>query len=462
MKRVLIVFSSALLMLASSAASATDLLQAWQAAQMHDPEIAAAQAAFEAGNTRRDQARALWRPSVALTAAAGRMTSDSSMSGAQFSAPGFGQSTGVAFDTSIRDGNLERYLLTAKQPLLNRGLSAQSRQLSLAAEMADAEWQNARQALMLRVTERYFDVLVASETVRLMRQQQTAVERALAEARDRFQLGSVPVTDTYEAAARAETIKAQVMAAEMDLQLKQVAYADLTGQEPQELATLRSTADIAPRSLPPIESWIAEASLHNPMLLIQAKSQDVAREEVAKHSALSAPSLDLVAQMGRDRLVGSGDFGNAENNAGNRMIGVQLTIPIFTGGYRSAQHEEAIHLVDKARAEGERLHQQIALQTRAAWLGITVGGSRVAALEQAHKASQSRLDATRLGRSVGDRTTLDLLNAENEATGAELALLQARTAVALDRLRLAAVAGSLNESALRSVNDMMQHSSVTQ
>jgi outer membrane protein len=83
-------------------------------------------------------------------------------------------------------------------------------------------------------------------------------------------------------------------------------------------------------------------------------------------------------------------------------------------------------------------------------------------LEQAHKASQSRLDATRLGRSVGDRTTLDLLNAENEATGAELALLQARTAVALDRLRLAAVAGSLNESALRSVNDMMQHSSVTQ
>src|ERR1019366_6588167 len=201
---------------------------------------------------------------------------------------------------------------------------------------------------------------------------------------------------------------------------------------------------IALRSLP-LENWITEAALHNPMLLIQAKSQAVAKEEAAKHSALGAPSLDLVAQVGRDRLHGSGDFGNAENTSNSRMIGVQLTIPLFTGGYRSARYEEALHLVDKARAEGERLSQQIALQTRTAWLGITVGASRVAALEQARKASQARLDATRLGHSVGDRTTQELLNAENDATGADLVLLQARIAVALDRLRLAALAGSLDE-----------------
>jgi outer membrane protein len=461
MMRTSLVLSTALLMLAAQAAGATDLLQAWHAAQRHDPEFAAAHASFEAGNTRREQARSLWRPSVVLSAGAGRMSSDSSMRGAQFSAPGFGQSSGVAFDTSIRNGSLERYVLAAKQPLLSRERMAQSRQLSLAAEMADAEWQNAKQSLMLRVTERYFEVLVAAETVRMLRQQQAAVERALNEASDRFKLGNAPVTDTHEAAARAASIKAQVLATEMDLQLKQIAFADLTGEAPHGLAALRPSPGIAPRDLPPLESWIAETALHNPMLLIQAKSQSVAREEAARHSALGAPSLDFVAQVGRDRLHGSGDFGNAENISNAKMIGVQLTIPLFTGGYRSARHEEALHLVEKARADGERLHQQVMQQTRAAWLGVTVGASRVSALEQAHKASEARLDATRLGQSVGDRTTLDLLNAENDATGAALALLQARIAVALDRLRLTALAGSLNENTLQSVNEMMEHSTTT-
>src|ERR1019366_3352501 len=183
MKRASVVLCSVLLALVAHSASATDLLQAWHAAQQHDPEFAAAQAAFDAGNTRRDQARALWRPSVVLNAGVGRMSNDNSMSGAQFSAPGFGQSSGVAFDTSISNGSMERYSLAAKQPLINRELLAQSRQLSLAAEMADAEWQSARQALMLRVTERYFDVLVAEEALRLLRQQQSAVERMLGEVK---------------------------------------------------------------------------------------------------------------------------------------------------------------------------------------------------------------------------------------------------------------------------------------
>jgi outer membrane protein len=455
MKRTTIAISSVLLALSAHAAGATDLLQSWQAARQHDPEFAASQAAFEAGLTRRDQARSLWLPSVVLTAGVGRMSSDTGMSGAQFSAPGLSQSSGVAFDTSINNGSMERYSIAAKQPLINRERLAQSRQLSLAAEVAEAEWQDARQALMLRVAERYFEVLVADESLGLLRRQQTAVERMLREVSDRFRLGDVPVTDTHEAAARAENIRAQVMAAEMDLQLRQIAFSDLTGKPPNDLARMKPDAGNAPRNMP-LEQWTRAAAQHNPALLMQAKSQAVAKEEAAKHSAIGAPSLDLVAQVGRDRVRGSGDFGNAENNSGSRMIGIQLTIPLFTGGYRSAKYAEALHLIDKARSDGDRLAQQIALKTRAAWLGITTGASRVAALEQARKASQSRLDATRLGHSVGDRTTLDVLNAENDSTGAELALLQARVVVALDRLRLAALAGGLDESELQAANGLLQ------
>ena len=134
------------------------------------------------------------------------------------------------------------------------------------------------------------------------------------------------------------------------------------------------------------------------------------------------------------------------------MIGIQITVPLYTGGYRSARQEEALHLADKARANSDRMRQQVALQTRAAWQGLTVGAGRIAALAEALRANRARLGATRLGRQVGDRTTLDVLNAENDTAHAELALFQARIAFLIDRLRLAALAGQLDEAALQAVN----------
>jgi outer membrane protein len=129
-----------------------------------------------------------------------------------------------------------------------------------------------------------------------------------------------------------------------------------------------------------------------------------------------------------------------------------LNVPLYTGGWRSARQDESLRLADKAMAEGERQAQQVALQTRAAWLGLTVGASRVAALSEALVATRSRLEATRIGRQVGERTTLELLNAENDTAVAELALMQARVSLLLDRLRLAALAGKLDEAQLQLVN----------
>lgn len=455
MKRPARLLAAIALLLASQAAGATNLVQAWEAAQAHDPEFSAARAAFDAAGTRREQARSLWRPAVMLEAGAGKMSSENSMNGAQFSAPGFGQSSGVAFDTSVRSGTLDRYTLSAKQPLISRERLAQSRQLSLSADAGAAEWQSAQQSLILRVAERYFEVVLAEETLRVLRRQQSAIERSLTEAQDRFKLGEIPVIDTHEASARAESIRAQILAAETDWQLKQTAFSDLTGKLAQGLEGLRENAELIPRNMAPLDTWLAEVTGRNPQLLMQAKGLDAAREEAAKHGASAAPSLDLVARMGRERLHGSGDFGDAENRSNNRMIGVQLSIPLYTGGYRSARQEEALHLVEKTRAEGDRLRQQVALQTRTAWLGLTVGAARITALEQAKRASLTRLDATRLGQSAGDRTTLDVLNAENEAAAAELALLQARIAVVLDRLRLDGLAGRLTPDALHSINNLL-------
>ncbi len=434
-------------------AFAVDLLGAWRAALRGDFEYSAAQSAGAAGKTRRSQADALWNPIVAIGATAGLAMSDSSTSGAQFSAPGFGQSNGVSFNTSINHGVSARIGITARKPLVSGERQAQRRQLEMGADLAAMEEQGALQAMGVRVAEAYFGLAEAVETERVLRRQQVAVERALAQVKGRFQLGDVPVTDTYEASARAEGVKAQVLSAETEVLLKRAALGDIIGLPASALEVKAPAGEVRLGNLPTLDQALAAAEAGNPLLRVRTSGVDLARQEVEKLAPGAATSVDLVAQIGRDRISGNGDFGSASSGATNGLIGVQVSVPLFTGGYRSARQAEASRLVEKAQAELQRSRQQVALQTRAAWLGLSVGRGRIDALTESLKASSARLGATRLGREVGDRTTLDLLNAESDAATAELGLLRARIGLLLDRLRLAALAGALDEQLVASVND---------
>ena len=431
-------------------AMAAGLMEAWQAAMQNDKEYAVARAAHAAAQPRRDQAAALWRPTVGVVGTVGVATNESEMRGAQFSAPGFGQSRDAGFSTSVTNGSASRWAIAATQPLYDPKRRAERQQLSTSADLADLQWQEAGQRLMLRTVERYLDLALAEEAVRVHRQQLDAVEKAVVEAKDRFMLGDAPVTDTHEAGARLAALRAQVLAAESDVLVRRNLLANTTGLSYGALAARLPGRDAGRMSpLQPLEFWLDEAQSHNPEIRTRLLAADVARQEATKHGRSSSVTVDLVAQVGRDRLSGSGDFGSASNRGMNRMIGIQVSMPLFTGGYRSAREEEALRLADKAAAEVQHTREQVAQQVRLAWLGLSVGAERVRALEQALSASLARLAATRLGRGVGERTTLDLLDAENESATSSLALAQARIALLMDRLRLAALIGRLDEAALR-------------
>ncbi len=442
--------------LACAAAHATDLTQVWLAARQHAPEAQVAEAARAAGATRREQADALWRPGVQLSGSVGRMTADSAMTGAQFAAPGFGQSNGVSFGTSIQNGTATRWSLGARQPLYNPERSAQRQQLLIGAGAAELQWQAAQQDLMLQSAQRYFDVVLAERRLALLRQQHEAVQRALTEAHDRFELGDAPITDTHEALARARGLQAQVLAADNDVQLARAALADLTGLPVDTLAPRAPQGEARSAELAGLPHWQALTQAESLHLRLQLAQAEVAHQEVAKHEAQAAPTVDLVAQASRDRLSGGGDFGAASNTQRQQMVGLQLNVPLYTGGWRSAKKDEALRLEDQARAEVEQTRQRIGQHTRAAWLGLQAGQARLEALSEGLKASEARLDATRLGRQVGDRTTLDLLNAENDASAAHLALLQARIEVIMNRLRLHALAGRLDDAQLQAVDAVLQ------
>lgn len=443
---------AALLALASPAGAA-GLVELWQAAAQHDRGFALARAARAAAQPRQAQADALWRPNVALTAQVGLAANETETRGARFSAPGFGAAEGASFDTSVDRGLAGRISVSAVQPLYNPQRRAQQRQLSLAVDIAELELQAAGQTLMLQTAERYFEVALADATLQALAAQRDAVARAATEARDRFTLGALPVTDTHEANARLAAIRAQWLAAESDAALKRQWLADSTGLAPAALAARLPAAPTAGAAAPrPLDAWLADALEGNPGLRVQALAVEVARAEATRHGVRASASVDLVAQASRERVAGHGDFGSASQSAASHQIGVVLSVPLSTGGYRNAKEDEAWRLADQAQARVEATRQQVAQQVRAAWAGLRIGAERLRALDEALAASQARREATLLGRQVGDRTTQDLLLAESDHAAALLAVRQARVALALDRLRLAALAGRLDDTLLREVD----------
>ncbi|THF63346.1 TolC family protein [Pseudothauera rhizosphaerae] len=438
----------AALVLVAANARAAPLPQLWEAAQAHAPLMHSARAARLAGQSRGEQARALWRPDLVISGAAGYADASSLTRGAQFAAPGFGSTGGVRFETDVGHARSGNWSLVLMQPLYSPQRSARQDLLDISATSAELQWQAARQDLMLHLTEAYFSLALAEESLHVLRRQQQAVERILAETRDRFELGDLPVTDTYEAQARAEAVRAQVLAAETELSLRRDALADLTGISlPDGEARLPQTLRQLPPAAP-LADWQTRALQRNPQLLLMERQAAAAAREAARHGRLDDARVDLVARVGGEHLSGDGPGGSASARNREAWAGVQFSLPLSTSGLRSAQEREAVHLLDKARADRDLVRQQIDQRMRGAWLGLSTGNARVQALQAGAEASQARLDATRLGLEAGDRSTLDLLNAENEYAAARLALDEARVQLLLHRLQLDALAGGLDESAL--------------
>jgi outer membrane protein len=437
--------------LCAPAAQALDLLQTWEQARQHDPQMQVVQAIRSSVQAFEAQAQSLWRPVVMGSATVGAMSMDTRTTGAQFAVGGQTPMPG-SFATSASAATSSRWSLQAKQALYSPERQAQQAQLQQAAGVAEWRADLAYQQFMLLTVQRYFQVLLAERQQQVLKNQLAAVQRSLTEARDRFAIGDLPVTDTHEAAARASDLQAQWMAADSELQMVRQVLAESTRLPTESLKTHAPKALESVTALPPLDQVLAQVREANTVLLLKKAQWEVARQEVKKHQARGGVTLDLVAQAGRDRLSGDGDFGPASNTQSQQMLGLSMNLPLYTGGYRSAKLQEAVSAQAQAEAEYELAVQQIQQQARSVWLALQTGPARLSALQAAWKASTARLDATRLGRQVGDRTTLDLLQSENDAAQAELAWLRAQTELLQTRLQLHALKGKLSVNSLQAIN----------
>lgn len=436
---------AASLLLLAPLAQAADLMASWRAAQQYDASYQAAKSALEAGREKKAQGQALWLPKVTVDGSAKTVREEYD--------PG-----NESVITPSTDAHGEQYgaSVSLQQPIYRADVFVGADQLYKQADLAEVEYRSAEQQLILRVALAYFEVLAAEEKVKLAVSQKEAVSQQLAQAKKSFEVGVATITDTNEAQARFDAITAGEIAARNELDIKRNAFELLTGLDPAQLAKITDGKRPAPPAPPVMSDWTARAQANNFAVKAQELGLDIAKREIDRYRASTAPTLDLVGSYGSswnsDGISRSG--GTDRTTSG--VIGVQLSIPLYTGGDRSSRLREAIALRDKESYTLDAAKRDSVQQAKQAFLGVQSGAAQIGALEQAEKSSLSSLESTKLGREVGVRTTIDVLDAEQNYYQVRYDLVVARYQYLYARLQLANSVGELDEGDVTDVNAWLQ------
>ena len=418
----------ALLALLSGPASAASLMEVYREAQQQDAAYASARAAFEASQEKAPQGLALLLPNVNLSANTTYNDVDS--------------------PTSNRQYNSNGYSLSLTQPVYRKQNFVQYEQAKSQVVQAEAQLAAARQDLIVRVSQAYFDVLLAQDNVALAGAQKAAIGEQLEMAKRNFEVGTVTITDTHEAQARYDLTTAQEIAAQNDLEIKNRALQLILGKIPAHLNALNGKLPLVLPEPNDMTKWVAQAEQQSPQIAIQRAALEIANQEVERNRAGHHPTLDLVASHSQN----SNSSYLTTGTVTSQTLGLQLNLPIYQGGSVNSKVREALANQEKARQDMELGNRQAALQTRQAFLGVTSGMAQVKALEQALVSSRSSLDSTRLGQEVGVRTNVDVLNAQQQLFTARRDLSQARYNYILNQLKLKSAAGVLRDEDVEQVN----------
>ena len=418
-------------------ANAQSLIELYDAARSYDSTLQAARLQHEANLARAAPARAGLLPQAALSAGANWANVDNS-----------------ALPAS-RTSNSQNVALSASQPLYRPANRLSHEQANLSAEASGAQLTLAEQDLIVRLSQAYFDVLAAQDTLAFTGTLKAAVQEQLAAARRSFEVGTATITDTREAQARFDLVLAQEIAAQNDLRVKKLALDQLVGRQdvkPLPLATPASTPAIQPESA---EAWVSRAMEGHPAIVAATRARDIAQLETRKADAGHKPTLDLVGQYQVSRGPSSTGTPPGQFRTNTASVGLQFNLPLFAGYAIQNRVKETLALEQKAEADLESATRNITQATRSAFFGVLSGAGQVKALEAAEASSQSALEANQLGYQVGVRINIDVLNAQSQLFQTRRDLAQARYNVLVGQLRLKQASGQLGAEDLKPIDALL-------
>ena len=419
---------------------AYSLIEIYQQALSHDPTLASALSANKAAQEIIEQGKALYRPTVNFNADANKLSTDIRYINATPSR-----------ESSTSNFETYKYGVDLRQPIYRKQNLVQMDQSKTQVSQADKQLHLSQQQLILRVTQAYFDVLIAQDKIDLIAAQKLAILSQLEQAKANFEVGTSTITDVNESQARFDLVVAQEIANINELQIAKRAIQALTGKIPQKLATVR--ADIKTSQLEQsMDKWLEVAAVNSLNVQIQQDAARFAEQEVERLNAAHLPTLDAVASYTDSYANGSASAFGSGNDLQTAAIGLQLQIPIYQGGAISSRARQAVLNYQKAQDDVEIARSNTELETQRSYLNLSTSIAQVKAYEQALVSSQSQVDSTKLGYEVGVRTSVDVLNAEQQYFLAKRDLLQSRYNYLMSIIRLKGVSGIVAEADLEDIN----------
>ncbi len=416
-----------------------DLLQAYQAAMEQDASIRATRAATDARRERVPQARAQLLPNLSASASRNRNSLEKTT-------PDF-RTTNTRYGSSSE-------ALTLRQPIFRMYQVADYYQAQAQVDDANAILERELQNVAVRVSGAYFEALLTAEQLALVLAQKTAYTTQLDAARKRLAAGAGIRTDIDEAQAALDLNLAQELEARQNVDFTRRQLQTLVNRPIHHLAALDAQKMKLVQPDPNrVEDWIARAEASSPEIHSLKAQVEAARHEVEKAQAGHSPTLEAVAQWSRSD---SDTVTTVNNRYTNKSIGLQLNIPIFSGGYVNSQVRQALAEQERVAQTLEGLRRDLGVRLHREFRGVTEGVLRVQALEQAVRSTEQVVLSNRRSYEAGSRTLVDTLNAEQQKVSAQRDLAQARFVYLISRVRLQALAGGPKTEVIDQVNGWLK------
>ena len=415
---------------------AIDLAQAYDLALKNDADWAAVTSAYKAESIKEGQNYGALLPSIGMSA---------SFAQNDFS-PDIGAGANYTSTT---------YGLQLKQPLYRADLWRDYQRAKASTSVSEANYRQKEQELVLRVSEAYINVLRAQETLSTTQSEEAALKRQLEQAQKRFEVGLVAKTDVLEAQAQMDGAVANRISAEVGVASTREAMMAIIGKDPGTLATLRADFVVSAPLPASAEEWAEMAKAKNPQMTAARMNQETAALALRAQRAGHLPQLDLVASYSNT----DNDTTNlslAARNGDATSIGVELQIPIYSGGRTNNAIMQASYQSDAAREQATSVERQLVTQARTAYLNATADSYRVSARLQAVKSNEAALAATKAGYDVGTRNIVDVLLAERNLYAAKRDQANAKYDYLINTLKLRAASGMLSLKDVQELNGWMQ------
>jgi outer membrane protein/protease secretion system outer membrane protein len=415
-----------------------DLKQVYQAALEQDASIRASRAATDAGRERLPQARAGLLPQ--LSASAGRSNNN-----LDTTSPNLLGNPVTTTDKYFSDNKN----LQLRQPVVNMQRWLQFQQAKSLVEEAEANLDRDLQNLVVRVAGAYFETLMADEQLDLILAQKKTYTTLVDAAQKGLAAGSGTRTDIDDAQSRLDMAKAQELEARQNQDLTRRQLQLLVNQPVGKIAKLNVSALKLNGPEPAnLDEWTQKAEASSPEIKALQARLAAAQREVSKAQAGHLPTLDAVAQWSNS---GSENITRINSRYENKTLGLQLNIPLYSGGYVNSTIRQAVAEQTRAEESLEALRRDLGVRVHKEYRGVSEGVMRVRALEQAVRSAEQMMKSTEMSLKAGSRTQLDVLNAQQQFTLALRDLAQARYIYLISKVRLASLVGS---DALTSVDEV--------